>query len=115
MTDAVDPGNPNVLYARDGLKAYGRVLRTAPLGSTCDTERGMPNVRVLDMKINDSTGRLVAFTYGRGAFVLTLLPSVSITDVAASEGSWRMTPYNFTVTLSAASGRSCKCQLFKCR
>ncbi len=100
-TIAVDPGDPNVLYVGTDLGIW----KGSADGTTwihMGPERGMPNVRVLDMKINDSTGRLVAFTYGRGAFVLTL-PSVSITDVAASEGNSGTTPYNFTVTLSAAS------------
>jgi hypothetical protein len=31
-------------------------------------ESGMPNIFVLDIQVNDSTGRAVAYTYGRGAF-----------------------------------------------
>ena len=34
-------------------------------------EAGMPNVVVNDLQLNPATGRLAAFTYGRGAFVLT--------------------------------------------
>jgi hypothetical protein len=38
-------------------------------------DRGMPNVAVFDLEINPDASRLVAFTYGRGAFMLPLSPS----------------------------------------
>jgi hypothetical protein len=41
-------------------------------------EVGMPNVLVQDLQLNPANGRLVAFTYGRGAFAL-----VNSTNVAA--------------------------------
>ncbi len=35
-----------------------------------DCSLGMPNVPVFDIKISPKSGQVVAFTYGRGAFVL---------------------------------------------
>src|SRR5581483_8835369 len=65
----LDPGDPEVLYAGTD----GGVWKSADAGGSWTPfgpESGMPNVAVLDLKANAATGRLVAFTHGRGAFVL---------------------------------------------
>jgi hypothetical protein len=43
-------------------------------------EVGMPNVLVQDLQLNPATGRLIAFTYGRGA--LALVNSTNVADLA---------------------------------
>jgi hypothetical protein len=50
-------------------------------------EVGMPNVVVNDLQLNPATSRLLAFTYGRGAFALvnaTNATDLSFTSVARS-------------------------------
>jgi len=50
-------------------------------------EVGMPNVLVQDLELNPANGRLLAFTYGRGAFALvnsTNAADLSFTDIKVS-------------------------------
>lgn len=48
------------------------------------TNAGLPNVIVSDILVNDPTNRIVAFTYGRGAFLLApkIPPSDAVTFVS---------------------------------
>jgi len=52
-------------------------------------EMGMPNVPVFDLQFQRSTGRLFAFTYGRGAFVLAPRPLLSTPEILV-DGSTRI-------------------------
>jgi hypothetical protein len=51
-------------------------------------EAGMPNVVVNDLRFSPSTGRLVAFTYGRGAFAL----QDSLNKCPLAQGYWKNNP-----------------------
>jgi photosystem II stability/assembly factor-like uncharacterized protein len=69
-TVAVDPRNPSFLYAGTDVGIWA----SADGGSSwahMGPETGMPNVAVFDLKINPTTNRIMAFTHGRGAWVLT--------------------------------------------
>ena len=48
--------------------------------------QGMPNVAVFDVKIDETTGRVMAFTHGRGAFVLNA-PAPEAISVTPNSGS----------------------------
>ena len=69
-TVLLDPADPNLLYV-----GTDRGIWTSGDGGGTWTvmgpESGMPNVAVLDLKADAATGRLAAFTHGRGAFLLT--------------------------------------------
>ncbi len=65
---AVDPANPNNVYAGTDIGVW----KSADGGTTwthMGPEIGMPNVAVFDLKIQAGTGRIFAFTHGRGAFM----------------------------------------------
>jgi hypothetical protein len=68
-TIAVDPGDSAVVYVGTDLGVWksgtggGAWTHLGP-------ETGMPNVAVYDLKIHQVTRRVVAFTHGRGAFIL---------------------------------------------
>ncbi|MBI4907581.1 MAG: hypothetical protein HY820_28410 [Acidobacteria bacterium] len=77
---ALDPENPNSLYAGTDSAVWH-----SPDGGTTweflGPATGLPNVPVFDLKINPATNRIVAFTFGRGAYALdtgTTPPSGSI-------------------------------------
>lgn len=69
-TIVLDPFDPNIVYVGTDLGIW-----KSPDGGSgwthMGSETGMPNVAVFELQINHATGRLVAFTHGRGAFVLT--------------------------------------------
>ncbi len=68
-TIALDPFDPNVVWVGTDIGVW----KSIDGGSTwahMGPEAGMPNVAVFDLKINHDTGRLLAFTHGRGAFAL---------------------------------------------
>jgi photosystem II stability/assembly factor-like uncharacterized protein len=69
-TIAIDPTSPNVLYVGTDLGVWTSRNGGGSWGHM-GPETGMPNVAVFDLKINPATNRIVAFTHGRGAFVLT--------------------------------------------
>jgi hypothetical protein len=72
-TVAVDPTTPNTVFvgADDGVWASRDGGGTwAYMGP----EAGLPNVAVFDLQIQASTRKVFAFTFGRGAFVLTPSP-----------------------------------------
>jgi photosystem II stability/assembly factor-like uncharacterized protein len=68
---AIDPANPNIIYAGAELGVW-----KSTNGGALDSwtfmgpESGMPNVPVFDLAFNPVDGHLFAFTYGRGAFKL---------------------------------------------
>ncbi len=70
---AIDPTTPNTVFvgADDGVWATGDGGATwAYMGP----EAGLPNVAVFDLQIQASTRKVFAFTFGRGAYVLTPSP-----------------------------------------
>jgi len=74
----IDPSNPSTLYVGCDLGVW-----TSPNSGASWTHlgpsQGLPNVAVFDLRMN-SSGNLVAFTHGRGAF-LYALPHVPIIQV----------------------------------
>jgi hypothetical protein len=64
----LDPVNPNNIYVGTDIGVWSS---TDGGGSWnhMGPETGMPNVAVFDMKIQGGTGRIFAFTHGRGAFM----------------------------------------------
>lgn len=66
---AIDPGDPNNIYVGTDIGVW----HSSDGGGTwthMGPETGMPNVAVFDLKIQPGTGRVFAFTFGRGAFML---------------------------------------------
>ena len=86
-TVVVDPSAPATVYVGTDVGVWKSIDgggNWTPMGP----ETGMPNVAVFDLQINDDTGRLVAFTYGRGAFALTSRGcSLSSTVIPAAGGT----------------------------
>ncbi|TAJ94810.1 hypothetical protein EPO44_13800 [bacterium] len=73
-TIVVDFFDPSILY----VGTDQGVWKSTDAGSTwtqMGPETGMPNVAVFELQINNTTGRLVAFTHGRGAFALVPPPA----------------------------------------
>ncbi|MEO8428745.1 MAG: hypothetical protein ABI651_16730 [Verrucomicrobiota bacterium] len=67
----LNPLDPKIVYVGTDLGVWNSLdggLSWTHLGP----DRGLPNLAVLDLEINPNTGRLFAFTFGRGAFMLTL-------------------------------------------
>jgi hypothetical protein len=66
---AVEPLDPTVIYVGTDVGVWwsdnggGSWSHMGPAS-------GMPNVPVYDLQINGTTGQMIAFTYGRGAFTL---------------------------------------------
>ncbi len=73
----VDPSNPRTLYAGTDAGLW-RSADGAATWQRMGPDTGMPNVPVYDIKINPTTGRTIAFTYGRGAYALGLTPPTLI-------------------------------------
>jgi uncharacterized protein (TIGR03437 family) len=66
-TIAVDPANPRIVYVGTDMGVW----KSADEGMTWEhfgPDRGMPNITVNDIRIGEGTGRIIAFTHGRGAF-----------------------------------------------
>lgn len=53
---------------------------TSPTWTQYTPTDGLPNVSVNDLQVNEATGKLVAFTWGRGAFMLA--PPVDLVSTA---------------------------------
>jgi photosystem II stability/assembly factor-like uncharacterized protein len=69
-TILVDPSQPALLYVGTDIGVWV----SSDAGATwthMGPESDMPNVAVFDLQKSSATGRLVAFTLGRGAFVLS--------------------------------------------
>lgn len=68
---AIDPANPNIIYAGAELGVWKSTNGGALNSWTfMGPASGMPNVPVFDLVFNPVDGHLFAFTYGRGAFKL---------------------------------------------
>jgi photosystem II stability/assembly factor-like uncharacterized protein len=66
----VDPATPNTIYAG----ADNGMWASADAGTTwtyMGPDAGVPNVAVFDLQLQEGTGKIFAFTFGRGVFVLT--------------------------------------------
>lgn len=66
-TVAIDTANPRIVYAGTDMGVW----KSIDAGVTWEhfgPDRGMPNITVNDIQISEHTGRIVAFTHGRGAF-----------------------------------------------
>ena len=69
-TMLVDPATPSTIYAG----ADNGMWASADAGATwtyMGPDAGVPNVAVFDLQRQEATGKIFAFTFGRGAFVLT--------------------------------------------
>ncbi|PWU19209.1 MAG: hypothetical protein C5B50_07100 [Verrucomicrobia bacterium] len=73
-TVVLDPSNPNNIYIGTDIGIW-RSSNGGASWSHMGPESGMPNVAVFDLEISRGTGRLMAFTHGRGAFVLVSAPT----------------------------------------
>ena len=72
-TILVDPATPSTIYAG----ADNGMWASADAGTTwtyMGPDAGVPNVAVFDLQRQEGTGKIFAFTFGRGAFVLTPSP-----------------------------------------
>jgi hypothetical protein len=69
-TIAVDGSDPNTVYVGTDFGVW-KSTNGAGTWIHMGLGHGMPNVAVYDIKINDATDRVAAFTHGRGAFELT--------------------------------------------
>jgi len=85
---AVSSAQPAALFVASDLGVW-----TSASGGGAWTflgpNQGMPNVAVFDIKIDENTGRVMAFTHGRGAFVLNAVvpQAVSVTPNSGSGSS----------------------------
>ena len=78
----VDPSTPNNIFVGTDLGVWN----SPDGGSTWTvTGTGLPSVAVFDLQINPFTGRLVAFTHGRGAFALDPTSDAVFTKRARSD------------------------------
>lgn len=66
---AIDPFDPSILYVGSDLGLWKSITGGASW-THHGPSVGMPNVPVFDIAVNHVSGRVVAFTHGRGAFVL---------------------------------------------
>ncbi|MBI2867289.1 MAG: hypothetical protein HYX97_03005 [Chloroflexi bacterium] len=84
-TIVLDPFDPKIVYVGTDLGIW----KSTDGGSSwthMGPETGMPNVAVFDLQIDHTTGRLVAFTHGRGAFVLVNTTSTTLTVAKTGTG-----------------------------
>jgi photosystem II stability/assembly factor-like uncharacterized protein len=101
---AVNPGNVNEIYAGTEIGVFATSDRGATW-SHLGIETGMPNVPVIDLRLNARTAVLVAFTTGRGAFRLPIsAPVTGITlsptaDAHVRDGSTAATNFGTSATL----------------
>jgi hypothetical protein len=79
-TIVVDPSDPDLVYVGTDLGVW-QSSNGGSAWTHMGPETGMPNVAVFELQMNDTTKRLVAFTHGRGAFVLQ--PATAARSAAA--------------------------------
>jgi uncharacterized repeat protein (TIGR01451 family) len=75
---AMDQDDPAILYVGTQIGVW----KTSNGGASwvhMGPEVGMPNVEVDELRLDNTTGRLVAFTHGRGAFALVTANSLNLT------------------------------------
>jgi hypothetical protein len=94
---AIDPRNSNSVYAGSDTGLWFSSNGGAGW-QRLGPNTGLPNVPIYDLKINPATNRIVAFTYGRGAYsldsttvpasgpILTISPASSLLSAATSAG-----------------------------
>lgn len=75
-TIAVDGSDTNLVYVGTDLGVW-RSTNAAATWTRMGPASGMPNVAVYDLKINDATKKVVAFTHGRGALAMAIQPMVN--------------------------------------
>jgi hypothetical protein len=100
---AIDPTSSAKVYVGTDVGLWTSVNGGASW-THAGPDDGMPNVPVFDLKV-DSTGRAVAFTYGRGAFALTTAAgpcSSDATTFCAGSGS----RFKVQVTWNTPDGKS---------
>ena len=102
----VHPGNSNWLYAGTEVGIFASEDGGGSWGVPHDGPNNAPVDELFFMGTN-----LVAVTHGRGMFKQTpaagpSMPSLSIDDVAVTEGNSGTTPATFTVTLSGPSAQT---------
>lgn len=68
-TIVIDPRQPEVIYVGTDLGVW-KSTDGAQSWIHLGPETGMPNVAVFELQIAERTGQIVAFTFGRGAFLL---------------------------------------------
>ncbi len=89
---AVDPGDPNDLFAGTDVGVFRSVDGGA---SWASFNQGLPNASVYDLAFHPVTGDLVAATYGRGLFrispgaVVPILPSADFSYSPAAPATGR--------------------------
>ena len=66
---AIDPANPEIVYVASDMGVW-KSDNGGVSWEHFGPDRGMPNIAVFDIQVNARTGRVVAFTHGRGAFAL---------------------------------------------
>lgn len=68
-TIVIDPRRPQIIYVGTDLGVW-KSVDGAQSWVHLGPETGMPNVAVFELQIAQRTGQLIAFTFGRGAFLL---------------------------------------------
>jgi len=102
------PGSPSAVVV-GGVNGVFRMAMD-DVGNWKQFGNGLSNAPVWDLDYDATDDTLVAGTMGRGAWKLNPagnlgpLPTLSINDVAVSEGNAGTTNATFTVSLSASSG-----------
>ncbi len=103
------PANPNSVIVVGGANG---VFRTSDQQNWNQLGSGMSNAIVYDLEYDAFDDTLVAGTLGRGVWKLTpvavsgAVPSVSISDVTATEGNAGTSLAAFNVSLSAAANHT---------
>jgi len=66
---AIDSSNPEIIYVATDMGVW-KSDNGGVSWEHFGPDKGMPNIAVFDIQVNARTGRIVAFTHGRGAFTL---------------------------------------------
>jgi len=80
-TIVLDPFDASIVYVGTDLGVW-KSTNGGTTWTHMGPETGMPNVAVFDLQINHTTSRLVAFTHGRGAFVLGPAPTTKLANIS---------------------------------
>jgi len=83
---AMDLDDPDILYLGSDIGVW-KTVNGGSAWTHMGPEVGMPNVEIDELRLNNPTGRLVAFTHGRGAFVLypANTADVSVSQIESSD------------------------------
>ena len=99
---AMDQDDPAILYVGTQLGVW----KTSNGGASwvhMGPEVGMPNVEVDELRLENATGRLVAFTHGRGAFALVTANSLNLTLSQSPSIEPASVGCDLTLTLNVAN------------